>query len=30
VSIQLFSATKKTGIDEALAVIDGWLEYQGS
>ncbi|MEJ2142580.1 MAG: ribosome biogenesis GTP-binding protein YihA/YsxC [Gammaproteobacteria bacterium] len=30
VSIQLFSATKKTGVDEALAVIDGWLEYQGS
>jgi GTP-binding protein len=28
VSIQLFSATKKTGVDEALAVIDGWLEYQ--
>lgn len=27
VTIQLFSATKKTGVDEALAVIDGWLEY---
>lgn len=30
VSIQLFSATRKSGIDEALAVIDGWLEYQDS
>lgn len=27
VSIQLFSATKKTGVDEALAVIDNWLEF---
>lgn len=27
VSIQLFSATKKTGVDEAIAVLDRWLEY---
>lgn len=27
VSIQLFSATKKTGVEEALGVIDRWLEY---
>jgi len=26
-SIQLFSATKKTGIDEAITVLDNWLEY---
>lgn len=30
VSIQLFSATKKIGIEEALAIIDNWLEYQDS
>ena len=27
VSIQLFSATKKMGVEEALAIIDGWLEF---
>jgi len=26
VSLQLFSATKKTGVDEARAVLDTWLE----
>ena len=26
-SIQLFSATKKIGIDEAITVLDNWLEY---
>lgn len=27
VTIQLFSATKKTGVEEALQVLDNWLEY---
>ena len=27
VTIQLFSASKKTGVDEALGVLDQWLEY---
>ncbi|MGD8525111.1 MAG: ribosome biogenesis GTP-binding protein YihA/YsxC [Thioalkalispiraceae bacterium] len=26
-SIQLFSATKKTGVEEALEILDQWLEY---
>lgn len=27
VSVQLFSATKGTGLDEALAVLDNWLDF---
>lgn len=30
VSLQLFSATKKTGVDEARAVLDNWLEINQS
>jgi predicted NBD/HSP70 family sugar kinase len=26
ISLQLFSALKRSGIDEAHAVLDGWLE----
>jgi len=28
VSLQLFSATKKTGVDEARAMLDNWLEVE--
>lgn len=30
ISFQLFSSLKKTGMDEAETVIDGWLEEKGS
>ena len=28
ISLQLFSATKKSGVDEARAVLDNWLEIE--
>ena len=27
ISIQLFSALKRTGVEEARTVLDGWFEY---